>query len=380
MNATILNRDFQHPADGWYQIEAKGRHPNRAAGVVQVIDEEAASSIVNRFNEDAEAGTLRHGRELLIDHEHFSDQADKETIAYGWLTRLQNRGDGIYGQIRWSATGQRAVDGGDYRFFSTEYAPEELKALNSEGGKAGRLKEMRPMRLAGLSLTNMNNNRGQKPITNRGGQHPTSNIQHPTSNGEQLRHDLGAGAVSQTQQTKEIERMKTVATKLGLAADASEESVLAEVSKIMNRAVDLGGRVEPLQARVVELETENANLLSEQIDADFASSGIKDEKIINRHKPILSDPKHFKNREERVEFMKDLAPKGAGSETGAPSLQRKLHNRDAKGPGEAIEDEAARSRRAEAAVQDYKIKNRCSYGDARQVVRRLSPELFEVKS
>ena len=135
MNATILNRDFQHPADGWYQIEAKGRHPNRAAGVVQVIDEEAASSIVNRFNEDAEAGTLRHGRELLIDHEHFSDQADKETIAYGWLTRLQNRGDGIYGQIRWSATGQRAVDGGDYRFFSTEYAPEELKALNSEGGK-----------------------------------------------------------------------------------------------------------------------------------------------------------------------------------------------------------------------------------------------------
>jgi len=75
MKATILNREFQHPRDGWYQIERKGRHPNRAAGVIQVIDDEAARSIVNRFNEGAAAGTLRHGSEMLIDHEHFSDQA-----------------------------------------------------------------------------------------------------------------------------------------------------------------------------------------------------------------------------------------------------------------------------------------------------------------
>ena len=35
MNARILNRDFKHPADGWYMIEALGDHPNRADGVVQ---------------------------------------------------------------------------------------------------------------------------------------------------------------------------------------------------------------------------------------------------------------------------------------------------------------------------------------------------------
>jgi hypothetical protein len=29
MNARILNREFRHPYDGWYQIEAKGFRPAR---------------------------------------------------------------------------------------------------------------------------------------------------------------------------------------------------------------------------------------------------------------------------------------------------------------------------------------------------------------
>ena len=53
MNIPILNRDFTHPADGWYNIEAKGLHPNRNAKLVQVIDDEACASIVNRFNQEA---------------------------------------------------------------------------------------------------------------------------------------------------------------------------------------------------------------------------------------------------------------------------------------------------------------------------------------
>jgi hypothetical protein len=162
MSTAIFNReDFKHPADGWYQIEPKGNHPNLPAGVEQVIDATACSAIVNRFNADADAGKLRQGRELLIDHEHFKDQPDQETVAYGWLQRLQNRADGIYGQIRWTAVGQAAVDGGEYRFFSTEYLPDDLVNL---GGDPPRI---RPVRLDGLTLTNMPNNKGGKPITNR---------------------------------------------------------------------------------------------------------------------------------------------------------------------------------------------------------------------
>lgn len=161
MSTPIFNREYQHPSDGWYQIEAKAEHPNAAAGVVQVIDDKSIQSMVNRFNADAAAGKLRHGNEMLIDHEHFSDQPDKETRAYGWLQELQARPDGVYGRIHWTNTGRAAVDGGDYRFFSTEYSPSGCEAVGSGGNR------IRPLRLDGLTLTNMNNNRGQKPITNR---------------------------------------------------------------------------------------------------------------------------------------------------------------------------------------------------------------------
>jgi hypothetical protein len=162
MNTAIFNpEDFKHPDDGWYQIEPKGIHTNREAGVEQVIDDEACSAIVNRFNTDADAGELPQGHELLIDHEHFKDQPDQETVAYGWLQRLQVRPDGIYGQIRWTSIGQAAADGGNYRFFSTEYDPKDMVDM---GGTPPRI---RPVRLAGLTLTNMPNNKGGNPITNR---------------------------------------------------------------------------------------------------------------------------------------------------------------------------------------------------------------------
>jgi len=157
VNPPVTN-NFSHPTDGWYQIESKGIHPNTKAKVVQVIDDAAIHSIVDTFNKEA----ARPGfAGMLIDHEHFSHDLTKETRAFGWLMRLQGRPDGIYGQIRWTGTGQDAVDSGDYRYFSTEYEVSNLQPV------AGSAKNVRPLRLAGLTLTNVPNNNGQKPITNR---------------------------------------------------------------------------------------------------------------------------------------------------------------------------------------------------------------------
>lgn len=278
MNAKILNRDFQHPADGWYQIEPKGDHPNRAAGVVQVIDADAVTSIVNRFNSDAAAGLLRHGSEMLIDHEHFSDQPDQESRAYGWLQELQNRDDGIYGRLRWTTTGKAAVDGGDYRFFSTEYAPADLKVLNSHPTK-----RVRPLKLDGLSLTNMNNNRGQKPITNRG---PNN---FPGSR----------ESVDSTDKTNTPNKMKNLMTAMGLSADASEESAVEAFHKIKNRNTEL----EPLAAENITLKNRIAQFDGEQVDGLLELHGVKEEKIKNRLKPVLAA---MKTREDRVAALADF--------------------------------------------------------------------------
>ena len=168
MKTTILNREFQHPTDGWYQIETPGEHLNEKSGVLQVIDSIAVNSIVNRFNQEADDYQRKNGEPfpgMLIDHEHFKHQADKETRAYGWLMRLKNRNGIPFGQITWTNTGKPAIDGGDYRFFSSEYDPRDLVILENRQKPA----RVRPMRLDGLTLTNDPNNKGGAPITNRGG-------------------------------------------------------------------------------------------------------------------------------------------------------------------------------------------------------------------
>jgi hypothetical protein len=184
MNARIFNREYQKPADGWYQIEAKGFHPATATDgtkVVQVVDDKAIASIVNRFNADAAVAALPHGNEMLIDHEHFRHQADKETLAYGWANKLRATPDGSGFDTfnPWTGTGDKAVSTGDYRFFSTEYDGPEGDVFEpvpaaeipvTVRNKYKGYEFLRPLKLTGLSLTNDNNNKGQKAITitNRG--------------------------------------------------------------------------------------------------------------------------------------------------------------------------------------------------------------------
>ena len=387
MKCTILNREFQHPSDGWYQIEPKGQHPNRAAGIVQVIDDEAATAIVNRFNADADANKLRHGSEMLIDHEHFSDQSDQETRAYGWLTKLANRADGIYGQIRWTATGKPAVDGGDYRFFSTEYSPKDLQVVNS----SKKTKFVRPLRLDGLTLTNMHNNLGQRPITNRQGADsrlpvapadgvgPDCNIEL-TPNGQatltcpQCSKNFavaGAPAANQQQPSQVTNKMKNIATKLGLAAEASEDSILAEVTKLQNRV----SASEPLVEENKTLKNRIAEFDGEQADSLLALHGVKDAKIINRLKPVLIG---LKNREDRVATLVDLGYKVLTDGQGKPSTGRVI-NRNNAGQQSAGSAAAAEPITA-AALNDEvrKVMNRdgSKFETAFNVLKREKPELF----
>jgi hypothetical protein len=383
MNSPILNRDFSHPADGWYQIEPRGEHPNRAAGVIQVIDEAAMKSIVERFNQDAAAGKLRHGNEMLIDHEHFSDQPDKESRAYGWLVELQSRADGIYGRVRWSKTGMEAVDGGDYRFFSTEYEARDCEAesgniqhstfntqhpiedLSACDTRPSTLSRVRPLRLAGLTLTNMNNNRGQKPITNRGDSGTGILPVRPTPE----THGQDARATKSNSQPNT--HMNTVAIKLGLAGDVSEEIILAEVSRLLNRVTDMI----PHEEENKSLRDRLGAIDGEQVHTLLDLHGVRDEKIRNRLKPVLMG---LKNREERVAALLDFGFKPEERRAVDRQPPRLLNRGEGRQPRSEIMNlnEQALAQRAEAEIGDYKIRNRCTYAEARNAVRVAKPELF----
>lgn len=370
MNPTILNSSFQHPTDGWYQVEALGEHPHRTANLVQVIDAEAAEAIVKRFNTDAAAGALRHGHELLIDHEHFSEQPDQETRAYGWLAELQHRADGIYGRIRWTKTGKEAVDGGDYRFFSTEYEPADLVAVgetNAKGGQVRHVRHVRPVRLAGLTLTNMNNNRGQRPITNREGAPSTASarsqkhhraetvlgapIQTTFADG-QAGVRPGASAHTDTTSTQNKgTTMKSVCTLLGLSAEAEETAVHAAVSRLLNRGDITTDALAALRAEHQSLAEQNQTLLGEQAEALLDGCGVKDERLRNR---LADGLKLLKNRQERLGYLADFGYEpGKASAEGSRPTARVLN----RGTGAARELPASFANENEQAVA-VKIQNR----------------------
>jgi len=87
-NMVLLNREFQMPADGWYQLAPLGEFVHAGAGVVQVVDTEACAAMVNRFAEEAGKANFAG---LLVDFDHFSLDGEKRSEAAGWITELEKR-------------------------------------------------------------------------------------------------------------------------------------------------------------------------------------------------------------------------------------------------------------------------------------------------
>lgn len=330
MRARICNRilpelaengkpQFVLPADGWYHIEVSGEHPNRAAGVTQVIDDAAVESIVRNFD-PGESG-------MLIDQDHFSHDPEKPTTAYGWLDAVQDRGGELYGKIRWTRTGAPAVTGGDLRFFSTEYNPDSLERLDN--------KRVRPLRLDGLTLTNRPNNKGGKPISNRERRAGTA---RPT--------EKSGGSNPAAAPTTKKATMKNTAKALGLNDDATEGDILAEITRRSEENTTL-------KNRVTELEGDLEEIRNREVDG-----------LMEEHAAVIGDDEEAKafwrgglinNREITEKQLKNLAEKKTAAEKAASAVEP-LHNRaTAKAPAPV---EGSRVTDKEAGKTAAAIRNR----------------------
>ncbi len=169
MSITILNRANQLPDDGWFPFEAPGEHINHAARVIQVIDNKAVSSIVSTFNADARSANFAG---IPVDKDHLGKDADKPSEALGWVMALRDQNGTPEARIDWTSLGKPLVTSAPgvppaYKFFSTEYDPSECEKIGTRVIGKKTYDVVRPLRLAGLSLTNQPNNKGQRPISNR---------------------------------------------------------------------------------------------------------------------------------------------------------------------------------------------------------------------
>lgn len=315
MNARILNRSSELPKDGWYQIEVTGTWP---AGQFedgrkrrQQIDRKGLESIVNRFTaEKAEAGDSWTG--ILVDPDHLSHDLSNSTEAMGWLQEVEIRNDDrgtpqLWGRIDLSDIGENAIKNRRYKRFSTEYDPGDCEDLGDG--------VVRPLRLSGLAFTNRPNNRGGKPISNRGvagaapGETPN---QEPTTN-----------------------TMKAIAEQLGLSAEATEADILAAIGK---------------------LQTANSTMKK---NADEAEA----DQVMNRFGDRIPEASkaHWRtrliaNRDETVTLMEASFPEGAEE---PKKGQSPVFNRDqAKGPAPVESQQNKES--AEANKKAAEIRNRAA--------------------
>jgi len=308
MHLPFFNRDaatgaFVPPADGFYHLAPKGEYPHPESGLVQVIDDESIVAMLNRFGEESKAPNFPG---LLVDFEHFSYDTDKSSEAAGWITEMQNRADGLWAKVRWSDQGEAAVKNGRYRLISPVWLPTHVQQLGN--------KRVRPLRLDTAGLTNAPNLRGMVPLSNRA--------------------ESNDPADTKTKTQPIPKRMKSLCTALGLSADASEDAALAELTKLKNRATTAEAALEPGNARVKELETENTTLKNRT--AEMLAAVVEQDlvKYSNRFKPESKEAwkkQLLANRTGTIELLESL-PEPKAEEEGEEKILP-MHNRaNAKTP------------------------------------------------
>jgi phage I-like protein len=295
----ILNRDFKMPADGWYQFAPIGEFPHAAADVIQVVDAEACFAMAARFKADA---AVENFAGLLIDFDHFSLDCGQRSEAAGWVTALESRPTGLWGQIRWSDVGEDAVKGGRYRFLSPVWARSDCVDLG--GGR------IRPVRLLNAALTNDPNLKGLMPLANS----------KPVDFGTYIE---GANV--------KVTTMKTVIEKLvnhlGLAADATEAIILEKMAGL------------PSLTAVADIQNSLTKALGER-DALQNRITLADKEIVEGHLTefancITNDNREFwagqlmTNRAGALAALKDVLRQKteAATKPAAPTTRTPLHNR-----------------------------------------------------
>ena len=254
----LSNRQSSSTGD-WYHLVPVGEYPHPESQLIQVIDEQAIQAIANRFS--AEAGQTNFAG-LLIDQEHFSYDPDKSSAAFGWVRRVENRADGLWGQVEWTSLGSQALKDKTYKFISPVWLPRDTEPVTNRAANV-----RRPLRLDSLGLTNSPNLRGMVPLVNR------SSASTPAG---------GLPAIKQ---------MNRVAAHLGLAAEASEDAILAAVTALTNRATQAEAQVKPLTGRITALEAEIKTTTNAVIDHDLAplANRVAPEEIATWREALLAN-------------------------------------------------------------------------------------------
>jgi len=357
----ILNRNFELPEDGWYQLAPLGEFPHAAAGITQIIDEAACGQMVSAFETVKNSSGNFPG--LLIDFDHFSLDAAKHSEAAGWITDLKfvssvpqasslpqsptsnsshstthNLHGGLFAQIRWTDTGEAAVKGGRYRFLSPVWAKSDCEDLGND--------RLRPVRLLNAAVTNDPNLKGILPLSNRSESLPKASSLKPQASSSFDSASLDKNTNKETHMQPAIDALLN---KLSLPADTAEADILTAIENMA--APD---DVAALTNRAETAEQSLADLQGAQLESD-ADAFLEDNAALIENRDEVR-AQFIENRSLTEAVFQNLKlPQASSLQPQASSATRKpLHNRDSK-------VSATRNRGASTSESTaVKIRNRAS--------------------
>lgn len=343
----IRNRAPLSSINGWIHIVPKGELPNAEAGIVQVLDDQSLDSILANITKDKNRlGGNWPG--IYGGREHFIYEPDKDSAALAWFKEFEKRQDGIWAKDDGlTPDGETAVKNRSYKYTSFVADPSDLKKIEGKKYRVLKIETVGFTNFASAGSATKEGNGLLTPITNRALAAAPADLCCPTCDcrlkpGAQANTltcpacktnfaFAGASAANQPNNTKKT--MNKIATTLGLAAEASEDSILAAVTKILNRGDITPDALTTLKAENKTLAEQNQTLMDEQAESLLETCGVKDEKIRNRFR---SSFKTLKDKTERLGHLADFGYLPGKAGAAAATQQTKIYNRG-NGPEAASE-------------------------------------------
>jgi len=340
--------------DGWIHIVPAGELPNKESGVVQVLDRKSHEAIVGNLNADKQRlGNRWPG--LYMGEEHFIYDQSKSSEAFLWAKEFKIEPDGVWAKGDATDVGEPAIKNRRFKFTSFVTNPQIPNSIETVAKN-----KVRILKIDTVGFTNYPNGRGLlSPITNR----------------QEFRHNRAEEAGDLADKQNSNKKMKSIATLLGLSAEASEEAIHAEVTKIMNRASTAEAALTPMTNRATTAEAKVKDLEGAQIETDL-------EVYKNRFKPAAREgwkKALISNRADTIELLKGMDVLKEAVAPGRISNRETQQEPGKQGStitGVSAEQAQKNSQEVVALVSDYCIKNRCAHEIGWNAIQREKPELF----
>ncbi len=145
-----LANQFTLQQGEWLQLAPYGDFPH--ARGIQRVDRSAAEGMVAQFKSFCgRLGRLFGGAPFYVGHPDLPGAAETaDRKAYGWITEIEARDDGLYGRVKWSEAGMDLLRNAHFKFYSPYW---EAREIGSEDGR----RVYRPVALLSVGLTNQPN-------------------------------------------------------------------------------------------------------------------------------------------------------------------------------------------------------------------------------